>query len=110
MRKPGRRTVLVEQAYIGSPLAAPALIVLDVELNLPALLERVEHTRGERRVVEEDLAAILGADEPEPAIPDHADDGACSHGNPPQREACAARAGAKATARLSMLGAGMGPG
>jgi hypothetical protein len=54
-------------------LTTATLIVLDVELDLLSFLEGVELTPRKRRMVKEDFAAILGANEGKSAVTDNAD-------------------------------------
>src|SRR5215217_7408019 len=65
-------------AHILRTFAAAPGIHVRLVLQLLPLGQRVEHALGQGRGVEEDLAAVLGADEPEPAITNEpSDDTAC---------------------------------
>src|ERR1041385_1051290 len=69
----------VEKANIAGALPAASRMVLDVELDLLPFLERVELPRREGRVVEKDLAAVLGSNEAEPSVSDQAHNRTRSH-------------------------------
>jgi len=69
-----------DDTNVACALTAASRIVLNVELDLLPLLERVELARAEGRVVEEDLTAVIGTNEAEPAIADQANDWTRGHG------------------------------
>jgi hypothetical protein len=69
----------IDNANVSRALPATSWIVLDVELDLLSFLERVELTRTEGGVVEEDLAAILRADEAEPTVSNQTNYWTCCH-------------------------------
>jgi hypothetical protein len=72
--------LLSDNTNVSSALTATARVVLDVELDLLSFLERVELAGSQGRMVEENLAAIIGADETEPSIADEADYWPSCHG------------------------------
>src|SRR4249920_3490539 len=78
-RQPRQPASPIDEPHVPRALAAPACVVLDVELDLLTLGQRVEHAARKRRMVNEDLAAVFGADKPKPAIPNDANDGTLSH-------------------------------
>jgi hypothetical protein len=70
-----RLSLVAHNANVARALPTTTRIVLDVELDLLAFLERVELAGTQGRVVEEDLAAVVGADEAEAPISNQANDG-----------------------------------
>jgi hypothetical protein len=66
---------VAHNANVARALPTTARIVLDVELDPLSFLERVELAGSQGRVVEEDLAAVVGAYEAEAPISDQANDG-----------------------------------
>ena len=78
MRAPAL-SLRVDDANVARALPATSRIVLDVELDLLALLERVELARAKGGVVEEDLGAVLGANESESTVSDQTHNGTCCH-------------------------------
>ena len=69
----------IGELNVHRPLTAPTSIVFDVEFEFLALLEGVERAARERRVVDEDLPAVLRTDESEATIPNHAYNGPSCH-------------------------------
>lgn len=78
MRAPAL-SLRVDDANVARALPATSRIVLDVELDLLALLERVELARAKGGVVKKDLRAVLGANEAEPTVSDQTHNGTCCH-------------------------------
>jgi hypothetical protein len=66
------RRPLPDDADVGCALTTTARIVLDVELDLLPFLERVELARSQSGMMEENLAAVVGADESEAAVANEA--------------------------------------
>src|SRR4051812_47519933 len=71
------------EPHILRSLAAAPRVRVGLVLQLLPFGQRVEHALGEGRCVEEDLAAVLAADETEPAITNESSDDTACHGAPP---------------------------
>jgi hypothetical protein len=82
---------------VACALPTTSRIVLDIELDLLPLLERVELARTESGMVEENLAAVFGAYEAEAAVSNQANHWTCCHGNSLLCRALSRRASTRAT-------------
>src|SRR5215204_6191835 len=92
--------LLANDSNVSRALAASARIDLDLEFQLLSFGQGVEHAGWQRRVVKEDLAAVLGAHEAESPIANQPGDRTARHGTSPFSKEHAVGAPARGAAGL----------